>query len=322
METTAVHTVEHQFSHTDAIERFLVEAYGGSVRLRGGGDRRFLRHRRHDVGSFAVETAYQSAELEFEMDPLHRVIVTCTSTARLERASNGFHRRYDTGELFLMNEPELPCTARWMPGGIQNCIIDAVLLARVAAAAPARRPEPIRFTSLDPQTPAAAAHWWATRSYVANLLANPEAAAAPLLIASAGQLLAAATLATFPNTAITDPTIEDRHDAHPTTVRRAIAFIDEHAHQDITAADIAAAAHVSIRAVQLAFRRHLDTTPLQHLRRTRLSQVHEQLRIADPATTTVTAVAGRWGFSNPSRFAALYRRTYGISPSRTLRHHQ
>ena len=37
-------------------------------------------------------------------------------------------------------------------------------------------------------------------------------------------------------------------------------FIDEHAHQDITAADIAGAARVTIRTIQLAFRRHLDTT--------------------------------------------------------------
>ncbi len=322
METTSVRTTDYEFSHADAIEQFLVEAYGASVHVRGGSDRRLLRHRRHDVGSFAVETAYQSADLEFEMEPLHRVIVTRTSTARLERASNGFHRRYDVGELFLMNEPERPYTAWWMPGEIQNCIIDPALLARVAAAAPTRRPEPIRFTSLDPQTPAAAAHWCATRSYVAGLLANPEAAAAPLLIASAGQLLAAATLATFPNTAVTDPTIEDRHDAHPGSLRRAIAYIEMHAHQDITAADIAAAAQVSIRAIQLAFRRHLEMTPLQYLRRTRLSQVHEQLRSADPATTTVTAVAGRWGFFSPSRFATLYRQTYGINPSRTLRRHQ
>jgi hypothetical protein len=85
METTAVRTTEYEFSHADAIEQFLVEAYGASIRVRGGGDRRVLRHRRHDVGSFAVETAYQSADLEFEMEPLHRVIVTRTSTCRARK---------------------------------------------------------------------------------------------------------------------------------------------------------------------------------------------------------------------------------------------
>jgi len=54
------------------------------------------------------------------------------------------------------------------------------------------------------------------------------------------------------------------------TVRRATAFIEQHAHTDINMADIAAAANVSIRAVQCAFRRHLNTTPMAYLRAVRL----------------------------------------------------
>jgi transcriptional regulator GlxA family with amidase domain len=127
------------------------------------------------------------------------------------------------------------------------------------------------------------------------------------------------TLATFPNTALTDPTIEDRRDAHPDTLRRAVTFIDEHAHEDITIADIAAAACVGIRAVQLAFRRHLDTTPLEYLRRVRLDHAHRELQAADPARETVTAMACRWGFTSTSRFTAYYREVYRVVPSYTLR---
>lgn len=43
-----------------------------------------------------------------------------------------------------------------------------------------------------------------------------------------------------------------------------------------------------------------------------------QLRLADPARETVTAVAYRWGFSNPSRFTAYNRRAYGTVPRQTL----
>lgn len=174
-------------------------------------------------------------------------------------------------------------------------MLDPALVDRIAATAPGRRPQPIRFTRLDPTTPAAAAHWWATRCYVADLLDNPETAAARLLVANAAQLLAAVTLATFANTALTDPTIEDRRDATPTALRRAIAFIDENATADISTADIAAAAHVSIRAIQLAFRRHLDTTPIAYLRRTRLDHAHHALNAADTATTTVATIAARYG---------------------------
>jgi transcriptional regulator GlxA family with amidase domain len=130
--------------------------------------------------------------------------------------------------------------------------------------------------------------------------------------------MVATALAVFPNNAFTEPTIQDRRDAGTATVRRAVAFIEEHADCNITPADIAAAAFVTIRAVQLAFRRHLNTTPTEYLRRVRLDRAHGDLAAAAPDRQTVTAVAYRWGFSNASRFAALYRKTYGVPPSHTL----
>ena len=140
----------------------------------------------------------------------------------------------------------------------------------------------------------------------------------PLVAGNAARLLVATALATFPNTALTEPTIEDRHDAHPATLRRAIAFIEGNADCDISVADIARAAHVTTRAVQLAFRRHLETTPSAYLRRLRLQHAHDQLREAVPGTITVSAVAARWGFLNPSQFAAHYRTAFAELPSRTL----
>jgi AraC-like DNA-binding protein len=46
--------------------------------------------------------------------------------------------------------------------------------------------------------------------------------------------------------------------------------------------------------------------------------VHELIG-ADPARDSVTAVAYRWGFPSPSRFAAYYRAAYGVPPGDTLR---
>lgn len=56
--------------------------------------------------------------------------------------------------------------------------------------------------------------------------------------------------------------------------------------------------------------------------RVSLTQVdagHRQLQAADPDRDSVTAVAYRWGFSSPSRFASYYRRVFGVQPSHTLR---
>ncbi|MGR7000479.1 helix-turn-helix domain-containing protein [Yinghuangia aomiensis] len=50
-----------------------------------------------------------------------------------------------------------------------------------------------------------------------------------------------------------------------------------------------------------------------------LARAHDDLRGADPAATTVTEVSLRWGFAHQGRFAAAYRRRYGVPPSTTLR---
>ncbi|MFD9961734.1 hypothetical protein [Amycolatopsis sp. NPDC058986] len=97
-------------------------------------------------------------------------------------------------------------------------------------------------------TPAAAQHLGATADYLATSLRDrPEARRQPLVASNAARPLAAMLLHTFPNTALTEPTIEDRRDSHPATLRQAISFVDDHADTDISVADIAAAAHVTIR---------------------------------------------------------------------------
>jgi len=111
----------------------------------------------------------------------------------------------------------------------------------------------------------------------------------------------------------------DRSQAATATVGRAVAFIEERAGDDISVTDIAGAAFVTVRAVQLAFRRYLGTTPLGYLRRVRLERAHQQLLSADPDRTTVTAVAADWHFTNASRFSGYYRAAYGVSPAQTLR---
>lgn len=108
--------------------------------------------------------------------------------------------------------------------------------------------------------------------------------------------------------------------ALPSAVRRAVRFMEDDPGRAMTVADIADAARLSVRGLQLAFRRHLDTTPLDHLRRVRLAAAHEELLRADPSDgATVTAIAGRWGFGNAGRFSRAYREEYGRTPGETLR---
>jgi len=141
----------------------------------------------------------------------------------------------------------------------------------------------------------------------------------PLVLGQTSRMLAAVTLSTFPNTAATGPTPHDRTDAKPVLLRRAMEYMDANATSDIGLADIADAVHVTPRAVQYMFRRYLEITPLQYLRRLRLHYAHQELLAGDRMHNTVTDISARWGFAHTGRFAVLYRQTYGQSPHATLR---
>jgi AraC-like DNA-binding protein len=310
-----------EFSTTDpdlAID-YLQNAYGTNMRVSGARGGHVYAHSRLDGGSFAIDEALMPLRFDIRQDPFNALVIGTIHAGRFERECGGITERFLAGDVFIDAEPTLPATVRMLDIRGQTVMLDLAVLAQVATTSPTRAPGPIRFTGYQPVSPAAAEHWRHTVSYLGEVLANTEAAAQPLIRGTSARLLAATALTTFPNTAVTDPTARDRHDATTATVRRATAFIEQHAHTDINMADIATAANVSIRAVQVAFRRHLNTTPMGYLRTVRLDHVHHDLLTADPGRgPTVTDIAHRWGFYNHSRFASHYRHTYGVTPRHTL----
>ncbi len=106
----------------------------------------------------------------------------------------------------------------------------------------------------------------------------------------------------------------------PTTVRRADEYIEQHAHEPLTVAQVALSAGVSIRALQQGFKRSLGATPHQIIQHTRLERAHHDLVNAGPHETTVASIGAKWGFPHAGRFAALYHARYNTYPSTTLRY--
>ncbi|WP_238547275.1 helix-turn-helix transcriptional regulator [Actinoplanes friuliensis] len=107
--------------------------------------------------------------------------------------------------------------------------------------------------------------------------------------------------------------------AAPRAVRRAAEAMRADAAQPFTVADLAQIAGVSPRSLQDGFQRYLGTSPMAYLRGLRLSRAHQELREAEPGQSSVAEIAYRCGFVHLGRFAAVYRRRYGVSPSQTLR---
>jgi AraC-like DNA-binding protein len=103
-------------------------------------------------------------------------------------------------------------------------------------------------------------------------------------------------------------------------LQRAIDYIHAHSAANLSLAGIAAAACVSPRALEAAFRTHCDTSPLRYVRGVRLDQVRAALQRAaqEGSKASVTDLALQHGFIHLGRFAAYYRQRFGCLPSATL----
>jgi AraC-like DNA-binding protein len=305
-----------EFPDLESAEAAFSHTYG-KMRLTARGTSRRTRMIRELVGGVELHRLTMDMTFEAEVMPVGAMVFGHLLSGSIISHRPGHIGYYGPGDSYLATQPEDDFRAEVATLDAYAGVLSIGALNQAAATAPGRRAEPIRFTGYEPVSSAAAARWKATFGFIRENAAT--AARKPLLSSSLTQLLAAAVLSTFPNTAVLEPTIEDRHDAHPRTVKRACAFIEENAHREITIGDIAAAADVTIRTVQLAFRRHLEMTPLAYLRRVRLEHAHRQLLDAAPDTVSIADVAATWGFTSHSHFTAAYRAAYGRRPSQTLR---
>jgi AraC-like DNA-binding protein len=105
----------------------------------------------------------------------------------------------------------------------------------------------------------------------------------------------------------------------PRPVQLVLDAVHAHPEHPFTTAELAAAAGVGARWLQVAFRRQLGLSPMAYVREVRLERARTELAQADPARTTVADVAFRWGFGHLGRFAEKYRERYGELPSETLK---
>jgi AraC-like DNA-binding protein len=178
----------------------------------------------------------------------------------------------------------------------------------------------LRFEAITPVSAERQAMWASTAKFVcAELASSGSTEISPLMAHELTRMAAAAMLETFPNNAMTTQYVAGPGWVPPLVVRRAAAFIEAHADQPVTLADIAAAAGVTGRALQDAFCRYYDATPVGYLRTVRLERAYTELRNAEVAAgVTIAAVARRWGWTSLSQFEVTYQRRFGEPPSRTL----
>jgi AraC family ethanolamine operon transcriptional activator len=110
-------------------------------------------------------------------------------------------------------------------------------------------------------------------------------------------------------------TRQARSDLVATAERHALSRVGEH----LSVTDLCRAVGVSERTLEYAFREILGLSPVAYLIRFRLHRARQSLLRGMPGSTTVSAIALRWGFWHFGEFSRAYRSCFGELPSDTLR---
>lgn len=168
---------------------------------------------------------------------------------------------------------------------------------------------------IDPCSPELAEYFRRTTQLLTSaVFGTPEVYAKDLVRANTIDALTAVVVEAFELTNYS----EDVSDRDGTVIRRAIAEMRAHLMEPLTMPEVADAAGVSIRGLQMAFQRQLDVSPLLHLRQLRLEAARSALVDEAAIGTTVADIARRFGYANSGRFSTHYRDEYGESPGGTL----
>ena len=175
----------------------------------------------------------------------------------------------------------------------------------------------VRLVRSRPASPGAARAWCWLSDRVHDTVRDPRAAASPIVMGELLDLAARMLLRCFGD----EPEIPAIPAvAAPAAVRRAVAYLEEHAGEPVSMPDVASASRVSVRSLQALFRRHLGTTPIEHLHTIRLDAARRELLEPDgDGAGSVHDVAVRWGFGNSGRFARIYADRFGERPGDTFR---
>lgn len=92
-------------------------------------------------------------------------------------------------------------------------------------------------------------------------------------------------------------------------------YIREHYTEEISMAQLAAAAYISEPYLYEVFRKNMGTSPLAYLNSYRISVASEMLKQTEESINKISTSVG---FHDPAYFNRLFRRTFGVSP-RTYR---
>lgn len=266
---------------------------------------RVVRDRRFAVAETTLrgKLALQSGRLPY----LAVVDLPAGRSQFVETGSSRWVRSDSTPFLF----PLRPKHVVWRDVRVRQLVLDEAAVNLVLAEQGLPPVQQLRLQSA-PTTATGLQRWTAAAAHARTYAASAAFIDSPLSRTAVFGLLVAALVDAFADQHNPQPEPLAAPAAGRGAVEEALEYIREHAAEDMPVSVIAAAAGVSVRALQRAFASQLGQRPLEAVRAERLRRARRDLlRAAPDSGITVRAVAARWGFTNPGRFAASYTATHG-----------
>lgn len=274
------------------------------------------------IGSMALTYLRYGAEVKITTDQIDSFYLVHIPLRGAVDTDNGAQRVRSTPLVASVAQPGMPYRMHWRAGTEQLLAqFDAASVQRTLGQILGYAPrEPLRFKlGIDLSIPRMQSWLDMVDLIRRDTERGRPLAASPLATAQLQDLLTTGLLtgAVHSHSRLMDS--NGVPPALPKRVQLAIDVMRARVAEPITVHDVAQTVGLATRSLQEGFQKHVGTTPTAYLARLRLEQAHGELERADPASTTVTAIATRWGFTNASRFADAHRRAYGETPAQTLK---
>lgn len=292
----------------DQASRHLARLYSPHrLTLPGRADGFAMRLRRRRLGNVGLASLAFGAETQLEQQPVGGFVLVTAQWAGQTWLRVGGQAYQGGPGLVVVDGADRPVIKRFSADSQRIHVrIDRPALIRLAATLD-HRDGGLDFAPVMTERSLARRRWWLALELLLARVSEPGEAG-PWLPALEENLLL---------------TLLADHDhpapaPMPAAIRRAETYLRAHGAEPLTLAQIAAAAGISIRSLTAGFRDQFGCSPMQYLRSLRLTAVRQAL-LAGEEGKRITDIALDHGFGHFGRFAGLYRRQYGETPSQTLR---
>jgi AraC family transcriptional regulator len=145
-----------------------------------------------------------------------------------------------------------------------------------------------------------------------SVLSEMPTAAGRMLVETSSLLLAARLAHSHSETELTQSPIGSGHGLDGGRLRRVLAYVEEHLAEDITVADLANVACLSIFHFTRAFAGATGVPPHRYVSRRRLETARAMIATG---CTSLSEIAHDCRFSSQSSFTRAFRRAVGMTPA-------